>query len=171
MRQVTGGGLAVEKQGQKRANEPKLTATDEKIIALLREDGQMANLELARQIGISERSVGRHMRRLEEEKLARVVLMLDLEADGYELLAAVGIKVKGRPPQDVADDIALIEQVQIVILVAGAYDLEIQVLARTMAELTHVLEDRIAGVEGVKAVAPSLATRISKHEYQWVPFT
>ena len=92
----------MEKQGQKRANEPKLTATDEKIIALLREDGQMANLELARQIGISERSVGRHMRRLEEEKLARVVLMLDLEADGYELLAAVGIKVKGRPPQDVA---------------------------------------------------------------------
>ena len=45
------------------------------------------------------------------------------------------------------------------------------VLARSMAELTGVLQDRIAMVEGVKTVAPSLATRISKHEYQWVPFT
>lgn len=164
-------GQQAEGQGRQRTNEPRLTATDERIIALLREDGQMSNLEIARQIGISERSVGRHMRRLEEEKLARVVLMLDLAADGYEFLAAVGIKVKGRLPEDVADDIAQIEQVQIVILVAGSYDLEIQVLARSMAELTGVLQDRIAMVEGVKTVAPSLATRISKHEYQWVPFT
>ena len=164
-------GQQAEGQGRQRTNEPRLTATDERIIALLREDGQMSNLEIARQIGISERSVGRHMRRLEEELLARVVLMLDLAADGYEFLAAVGIKVKGRLPEDVADDIAQIEQVQIVILVAGAYDLEIQVLARSMAELTGVLQDRIAMVEGVKTVAPSLATRISKHEYQWVPFT
>lgn len=161
----------MDEPGRQRVNEPKLTAVDEKIIALLREDGQMSNLDIARHIGISERSVGRHMRRLEEEKLARVVLMLDIAADGYEFLAAVGIKVKGRLPEEVADDIAQIEQVQIVILVAGAYDLEIQVLARSMAELTEVLEDRIAMVEGVKAVTPSLATRIAKHEYQWVPFT
>lgn len=152
-------------------SEAKLTPIDEQIIALLRADGLMSNLELARRIGVSERSVARHLRRLDEEKLAKVVLMLDLAADGYDFLAAVGIKVKGRPPEDVADDIALIEEVQIVILVAGEYDLEIQVLARSLGELTAVLEDRIGRIEGVMAMAPGIATRISKHEYQWVPFT
>ncbi len=50
-------------------------------------------------------------------------------------------------------------------------DGEIVLRNRSMAELTGVLQDRIAMVEGVKTEAPSLATRISKHEYQWVPFT
>lgn len=152
-------------------SEPRLTPVDEQIIALLRADGLMSNLELARQTGVSERGIGRRLRRLEEEKLAKVVLMLDLAADGYDFLAAVGIKVRGRSPRDVGDDIARIEQVQIVILVAGAYDLEIQILSKSLDELTGLLNDQIANIEGVMTVAPSLATRISKHEYQWVPFT
>lgn len=152
-------------------NEPRLTPVDEQIVALLRSDGLMSNLELARRLGISERSVARHMKRLDEEDLARVVMMLDLAADGYEFLCAVGIKVQGRSPEEVASDLALVDAVQIVILVAGEFDLEIQVLARSLRELTAVLDQRIARIEGVQAVVPSLATDIAKHEYQWVPFT
>lgn len=86
------------------------------------------------------------------------------------LLAAVGIKVKGRAPREVGTDIARIEQVRVVTLTVGAYDLELQVLARNLDELTGLLNEQIARIDGVLTVVPSLARQILKHEYDGMSF-
>ena len=148
-----------------------MDAVDEQIVACLREDGRMSNLELAQRTGVSEKNVRQRLRRLEELKIARVALMLDLRADGFEFIAPVGIKVKGRAPHEVGADIAKIPAVSIVILATGAHDLEIQVLATSLEELDALLNETISAIPGVEQVTPALSTRISKHEYQWVPFS
>lgn len=146
-----------------------LDATDERIISALRQSGRIANRDLARIVGVNEATVRSRLRRLEENNVVRVVAMRDLSAMGFEALAAVGVQVKGRSARDVGADLAKIDQVVTVSVAVGTYDLEIQVVARDLAELDHLLTGVIANIEGVERLFPGLSLKIFKYSSEWGP--
>ena len=90
--------------------------------------------------------------------------------DWFTFVAPVGIQVRGRPVADVGAELAKISQVLTVAVVIGPQDLEIQVVARDLAELAVTLTDIIAKTEGVGRITPGLALQILKYESTWVPF-
>ena len=143
---------------------------DQQILALLRRDGRSTSRQIADAVAVSEREIRDRLKRLEDEKLARVTLMLDHRVEGYTLLAAIGIKVCGRLARTVGQELAQNHRVSIVMLTSGPYDLEIQVFARDLDDLDQVVADQIAVIAGVGKVAVGVARQITKYEYQWVPF-
>ncbi len=156
---------------RKPADQPQpIDATDERIIAAVRKDGRISNRDLAKAAAVNEATVRSRIRRLEDSETLRIVGMIDLAAAGFDFLAAVGIQVRGRPVVEVAEDLARIDRILTVIAVIGQQDLEIQVVAREMEELSNLLTNVIANVPGVTRLTPGLATRILKYDAQWVPF-
>jgi len=147
-----------------------LDRVDECIIAQLRRDGRISNRDLARVAGVNEATIRARIRRLEASEAVRVVAMVDLAAAGFTFVAPVGIQVRGRPVADVGAELAKISQVLTVAVVIGPQDLEIQVVARDLAELAVTLTDIIAKTEGVGRITPGLALQILKYESTWVPF-
>ena len=101
----------------------ELDATDQGIIALLREDGRMPYRAIARELGITEATVRARVKRLEESNTMRVVAVTDIEAAGYDMLLAVGVQVEYRSPEAVAADLAAIDEVCSVNVVAGSHDI------------------------------------------------
>jgi Lrp/AsnC family transcriptional regulator for asnA, asnC and gidA len=129
-----------------------LDALDERIVELLRQDPRGSNRDMAENLGVSEVTVGNRVRNLSERNLLRVTAQEDIWALGYTLLALLDVSVSGRPAEAVALDLAALEQTGSVSTAMTSPELIVQVFARDMADLLHVLETQVGAVRGVVAV-------------------
>jgi Lrp/AsnC family transcriptional regulator for asnA, asnC and gidA len=150
---------------------PELDAIDQKIIAAMRRDGRISNRDLAHLLDVNEGTVRTRLRRLEATNTMRVVAIRDLSAMGFEHLCAVGIQVKGRSVADVAADLAAMPQVLTVNATLGGHDLEVQLVARDIEEMGHLLTEELSRVPGVARLTPGLALKVLKYGSQWAPLT
>ena len=148
----------------------ELDATDQGIIALLREDGRMPYRAIARELGITEATVRARVKRLEESNTMRVVAVTDIEAAGYGMLLAVGVQVENRSPEAVATDLAAIDEVFSVNVVVGSHDIEILVVTEDASSLNDLLMKTLGAVPGVRRLTPALAVDVLKNQPDWVPF-
>ena len=60
---------------------------DRKIIALLQVDGRASNAKIAREVGVSEGTVRRRLRRLIQDDVVKVIAVPNLEKLGYATTA------------------------------------------------------------------------------------
>jgi Lrp/AsnC family transcriptional regulator for asnA, asnC and gidA len=148
----------------------QLDELDQSIVALMRREPDIASLDLARSLTVTEKTARLHLRRLYDLNVLRVVTMVNLPAVGLPFLTAAGVQVRGRAPTDVAREIASIAQVLTVNVVLGNQDLEIQIVTRTLRELADLLTNVIAKIKGVGSIVVGVAIRVLKHEVLWVPF-
>jgi Lrp/AsnC family transcriptional regulator for asnA, asnC and gidA len=142
---------------------------DFKLIALLRKDGRRSTRELAGLLGLTEATVRARLRRLEETQTMRVVAMTDYRLAGFNLIASIGVQLKGRDAGAVAEDIARLPRVLDVQIVIGASDIEISVAASERDELARLLQE-VARIEGVSRLNAGMALEVFKFQWGWVPF-
>ena len=142
---------------------------DFKLIALLRKDGRMSTRELAKLLGLTEATVRARLRRLEETETMRVVAMTDYRVAGFDLIASIGVQVRGRDTNAVAEDIARLPQVLDVQVVIGASDIELSVAAGERDELALLLQE-LARIPGVDRLSAGMALDVFKFQWGWVPF-
>jgi Lrp/AsnC family transcriptional regulator, regulator for asnA, asnC and gidA len=142
---------------------------DFKLIAMLRKDGRMSTGELARVLGLTDATVRARLRRLEEQQTMRVVAMTDYRLAGFNLIASIGVQLKGRDAGAVAEDIARLPQVLDVQVVIGASDIEISVAAGERDGLAQLLRE-VAMIEGVSRLNAGMALDVCKFQWGWVPF-
>lgn len=142
---------------------------DFRLIALLRKDGRMSTRELAGMLGLTEATVRTRLRRLEETETMRVVAMTDYRVAGFDLIASIGVQVKGRDASAVAADIARLPQVLDVQVVIGASDIELSIAAGEREELALLLQE-LAQIPGVSRLSAGMALDVFKFQWGWVPF-
>ncbi|HTD31239.1 MAG TPA: Lrp/AsnC family transcriptional regulator [Steroidobacteraceae bacterium] len=147
------------------APEYELDELDRRIIAALKADGRATNQKIARSLHISPATVGARIRRLENMNAMRVVAVTDFAALGYKVLLAVGIEVQGRAAEEVARELAALEEVFAVHMVTGARDIEILVVLHDLEELETFLLRDIAKIRGIRALAAGIAADVIKYDF------
>ena len=147
------------------APEYQLDDVDRRIIAALKADGRATNQRIARSLRISPATVGARIRRLESVNAMRVVAVTDFAALGYKVLLAIGIEVQGRPAQEVAEELAALEEVFAVHLVTGARDVEILVVLHDLEELETFLLRDVAKIRGIRTLAAGIAADVIKYDF------
>ena len=145
--------------------EYELDDIDRHIIAALKADGRATNQKMARSLHISPATVGARIRRLENINAIRVVAVTDFAALGYKVLLAVGIEVQGRAAEEVAKELAALEEVFAVHLVTGARDIEILVALHDLEELETFLLRDVAKIRGIRTLAAGIAADVIKYEF------
>lgn len=153
----------------KTAATPGLDALDTRLVELLRTNPRATNQEVAENMSVTAATVSSRLRRLEEGRAMRVVAVTDFSAHGYNVLAAVGIKVQGRDVLDVGRQLAALPEVLSVNVMSGAHDLELLVAFRDFGEINMFLLDHVARIDGVAALSPGIAADIVKFEFNVVP--
>lgn len=151
------------------AAELQLDEVDEKIVALLKENGRASNQEIARQLGITAATVGARIRRLEETNTMRIVAITDFSAAGYDLLICIGVQVQNRSATDVAEDLAALPEIFSVSLVTGVQDIEILAAAKDFDDLSELLTKKLAHIKGIQNLSPGLAVDVLKFLSDSVP--
>jgi Lrp/AsnC family transcriptional regulator for asnA, asnC and gidA len=145
--------------------EYELDDIDRQIIAALKADGRATNQKMARSLRISPATVGARIRRLENINAIRVVAVTDFAALGYKVLLAIGIEVQGRAAEEVAKELAALEEVFAVHLVTGARDIEILVALHDLEELETFLLRDVAKIRGIRTLAAGIAVDVIKYDF------
>jgi len=145
-------------------NDHSLTELDEKIIGLIEQNGRISNRDLAKTLGVSERQAGSRLRRLIDNDLVKMITVVDAYAVGFQIALTIGVEVSGRPPRDVAQDLAKIPNIVAVALLSGPYPIEAIVVLEDLPALHAFIAGPMAQIKGIAGLHPSLFLDVMKYE-------
>ncbi|MBI5949988.1 MAG: GAF domain-containing protein [Chloroflexi bacterium] len=122
---------------------------DRSILNLLQDDGRLASLEIARRLGVSEKTIRTRIARLTREHGMRVVATLNSSARQTRMLFLVHTQPGSR--FEVADRLARLPAVQRVFATTGAFDLVVEGAFQTDADALEFLVREVEAVDGLDA--------------------
>lgn len=136
---------------------------DRKLIARLQRDGRASNIELAKQLGVSEGTIRRRFRSLISDNIIRVVAVPDPAKLGRGTTALVGLQVDPAQVDPVAVQLAQLEEVHYAAITTGAYDIFVWVALPSPEELAVFLRSRIGAIPGVRRTETFVNLSIKKN--------
>ena len=138
---------------------------DKRIITLLQADGRASNAKIAREVGVSEGTVRRRLRRLIDGDVIKVIAVPNLERMGYSTAALVGIQTGPGKVDDVANAIGELEEAHYVAITTGAYDVFAWVGLESPEKLGNFLRGKVGIIPGVTRTETFVNLAIKKRTY------
>jgi Lrp/AsnC family transcriptional regulator for asnA, asnC and gidA len=132
-----------------------MDALDRSIVALLQKDGRMRYTEIAKELDVTEGTVRNRVAKLLEEKAIQIIGVLDPHRMGYNAPAIIGVSIQPPQLEKAAAEIAAMPEVSYLIMVAGEYDLIVEVFCHDREHLAAFLKDRLLQVSGVQRAQTS----------------
>jgi Lrp/AsnC family transcriptional regulator for asnA, asnC and gidA len=128
---------------------------DRSIVALLQEDGRMRYTTIAKALDVTEGTVRNRVARLLEEKAIQIIGVLDPHRMGFNAPAIIGVSIQPPLLEKAAVEIAAMQEVSYLIMVAGEYDLIVEVFCRDREDLAAFLREKLLQVAGVQRAQTS----------------
>jgi Lrp/AsnC family transcriptional regulator for asnA, asnC and gidA len=148
-----------------RDNQPELIdSLSKQIIDLLQIDGRRSYAAIAEETGLSEAAVRQRVRKLIETHVMQIVAVVNPLALGLARMAMIGIKADG-DLREVAAELALIEQVDYVVVCAGSFDILVELMCKGDEHLLSLVNDAIRVIPGVRSAEIIPYLRIVKESY------
>jgi Lrp/AsnC family transcriptional regulator for asnA, asnC and gidA len=138
---------------------------DRRIIKLLQVDGRASNARIAREVGVSEGTVRRRLRRLIQDDVIKVIAVPNLEKMGYTTAALVGLQTDPGRVDEVADTLAKLEETSYVAITTGAYDVFTWVALTSSEELGLFLRSKVGSIPGVRRTETFVNLSIKKRTH------
>lgn len=143
-----------------------LDQIDRVIIRQLQSDGRTSYTELGRQAGLSVPATRQRVQRLMQEGVLQVAAVTDPLALGYPVMALLGVRTSAAA-SEVAEQLAELDSVVYLVSTAGSYDLFVEVVCETMADLAKLIDDGFRSVSGVRHVESFPYFGIHVHRFTW----
>lgn len=136
------------------------------IIEELQQDGRRPYAAIGKAVGLSEAAVRQRVQRLLDNGVMQIVAVTDPLEVGFLRQAMIGIAVEG-PLEPVADALAEMDEIDYVVITAGAFDLLAEVVCEDDDHLLDVLSHRIRTIPGVLRTESFVYLRLRKQTYAW----
>lgn len=161
MRGTNGGNLTLANantdapgDGRRQSPVPGMDDLNKSIIRYLQQDGRTPFKEIADRLGVSEGTIRNRVGAMKQSGILKIVAMTDPSAFEYQPSAMLGVTVSsGATPAAVADRLMEFEEIVYITWVSGRYDLLIEVVTKTNAEMAAFIDERlhrhsdVAGIE------------------------
>ena len=138
---------------------------DSKIVGILQKDGRASNAGIAREVGVSEGTVRRRLKRLVDAQLINVVALLDPSRLGYSSEAIVGIQVDPDKIDESSETISELDGVSWVVVTTGAYDIFAWIAVESAEDLGNFLRHNLGFVSGVRRTETFVNLAVKKRSY------
>jgi Lrp/AsnC family transcriptional regulator for asnA, asnC and gidA len=145
----------------------RLDARDQQIIRLLQGDGRMAFSELARAVGVSQRTVRRRVERLLSEGIIQIVACVSPPHVGYGFAALVYVHADLDKLIQIAQQLAAIPEIREVIYTSGNFELVVRLALPSSDDLLPFLTERIAPIPGIKTIQTATVLQVEKSIHCW----
>jgi Lrp/AsnC family transcriptional regulator for asnA, asnC and gidA len=152
------------RNGPRRQDE--LSPLDKRIIEHLQADGRRPFTQIALELGVSEAAVRARTNRLIERGILQVVGVADPGKLGFQQ-ALIGIRCQPGRLVAVAEALALLPEVDYVVVTTGRFDILIEMVAEDSDGLLRFLTDRLQAIEGVRDTETFTYLRLVKQTYQF----
>jgi Lrp/AsnC family transcriptional regulator for asnA, asnC and gidA len=141
---------------------------DRAIIKRLQQDGRMSSAEIARQLGVAERTVRARIERLVGDRVIRLVASIVPATVGYAVTADVFLEVEAGRIHEVAKLIAEKPEVGYVGLTTGDRDISIQIHAPSVEHLYDFVTNDLGRIPAVVRTNTFIIPKIIKTHFDFV---
>ncbi len=143
--------------------------TDRLIVRLLHADGRRSNVEIARELGVSEGTIRKRIDRLLASGELQIRGLVEPQAVGLPTRAMIFFTVELPQLERVSRLLSGMAEVLSVKWLTGEYDLVVEAAFETDAHLVAFLNDRISRIAGITRTQTSHVLHIDKEGHQWAP--
>ena len=126
-----------------------LDELDQKLVTHLQKSGRMSNVTLAKELGVSERTVRNRIKNLLDKGMVKISAVPDLEALGYNFTGIVGLQVQLGRLKSIAAELAKHPNICYIVNVTGQYDFIVIVMAKSPKEFADIMENFVSPIPGI----------------------
>ena len=141
---------------------------DRSIIQRLQRDGRMSSAQIARQLGVAERTVRARIDRLVADKVIRLVATVVPSTVGFAVTADVFLEIEAGRVHEIAHQIAARPEVGYVGLSTGERDISIQIHAQSVEQLYDFVSNELGNLSGVVRTNTFIIPKIIKNHFDFV---
>lgn len=149
---------------------PNIDHIDKAILAYLQQDGRTPYTAIASQLGVSEGTIRKRAKRLEEEGYFRIVGVANPMHIGLDTVICIWIKVERGQTQAVVSELVAFDEIRYTSYATGTYDL-IAMVVLPSSQLRNFLESKLSAVAGIREKDISFVLDIRKQTYDWAPWS
>lgn len=143
----------------------QLSDTDKAIIKALQLDGKATNASIARDTGVSEETIRRRSNRLAVDEVIKVKGIPDASKLGYDCQALIGIQTAPDKLDDVASALSALDEVSVVSITTGSYDIFAEVRLISHADLLRFMTGKVSSIPGVVRTETFINLATPKRDY------
>lgn len=143
-----------------------LDDTSKAIVAQLQDDGRRSYAEIGKVVGLSEAAVRQRVQKLMDAGVMQIVAVTDPMQLGFYRQAMIGIRVTG-DIRVVTDRLAQLASVDYLVLTAGSFDILVEVICESDAQLIELLNTEIRQLPGVTSTETFVYLELKKQQYDW----
>lgn len=136
------------------------------IIEQLQQDGRRPYATIGKAVGLSEAAVRQRVAKLQETGVMQIVAVTDPMQVGFNREAMMGIEVDG-DIETVADLIAVMPEVNYLVITAGSFDILLEVVCEDDEALLEVINRKIRALPGVRRTETFMYLKLRKQIYTW----
>lgn len=130
-----------------------LTDIDRTIISHLQQDGRKPFVTIAREIGVTEKTVRAHVKHLLDQNIIQIVGLTTPAALGYSVAALAAINISSPAlGSKICEALAHIETIDYVVLTYGRFAIFAEIIAHDMQDLQATIENEIGAIPGISGV-------------------
>jgi Lrp/AsnC family transcriptional regulator for asnA, asnC and gidA len=149
------------------SNDKKLDRVDCALIRLLQKDGRMPNNAIAQELGISEFTVRRRLKRLLDSGIIKIVAVANPMNLGFEIAGNLKIRIDLKKADDVLEKLKKLDALIWVALTTGGTDIDVDFVVRSLKEFQELVFKKISKIDGVLSTEASLMVDLVKDEHDW----
>ena len=138
---------------------------DSTIVGILQKDRRASNASIASEVGASEGTVCRRLKRLVDEQLINIVALLHRSRLGYSPEAIVCIQVDPDKIDESSDTISELDGVSWVVETTRAYDIFAWITVESAEDLGNFLRHKLGSISGVRRTGTFVNLAVKKHSY------
>jgi Lrp/AsnC family transcriptional regulator for asnA, asnC and gidA len=135
------------------------------IIEQLQQDGRRSYAAIGKAVGLSEAAVRQRVQRLIDGGAMQIVAVTDPMTLGFRRQTMIGVRCSGDLDR-VADQLAAMEEIDYVVIIAGSFDLLIEVVCEDDDQLLEILS-RVRSIPSVTATETFVYLKLRKQTYSW----
>jgi Lrp/AsnC family transcriptional regulator for asnA, asnC and gidA len=135
------------------------------IIEQLQQDGRRSYAAIGKAVGLSEAAVRQRVQRLIDGGAMQIVAVTDPMTLGFRRQTMIGVRCSG-DLERVADQLAAMDEIDYVVIIAGSFDLLIEVVCEDDDQLLEILT-RVRSIPSVTATETFVYLKLRKQTYSW----
>lgn len=142
-----------------------LDEKDRKILEILKKDSRTAFTGIAKTLNVSEATVRKRVKNLEEKKvIVGYGTKIDESKLGYNTIAYVGLDVGPSQFLEAARKMTEIKEVKYVATSTGDHMIMTEIVTKDGKELMRIISEKIGKIKGVHKICPAIILEVLKDE-------
>lgn len=131
---------------------PELDDIDYGIVRALQENARVPFTTIAKELGVTEKTIRMRVQQMQDEGVLSLIGVINPIKAGLTAQAQVLIAVETDKFDDVVAELQKIDEVRVIILTTGEYQLSIKVLTRDYEQLSQFLIKKLNKIKGIARV-------------------